>query len=197
MFPLLRAPLSLSHGLRHDQATDGWMRMMAQPRDTAPVFFHRSACWSSPSSRPEHDLENLQAFDETMRSSKYLERNRDSVRTDFAPGRPPPVHPRRTGACAAMRGFQICVSDQVKCKGRPRGGPYPVPASRCQTARRVACPRSRSRSRGALVRPGCCIRLASASPPLRRLHPFCAAVADASAGEPAVTWATASPPAPK
>ena len=57
MFPLLRASRSSSHGLRHGQATDGWMRMIAPPRDTASVFFHRSACWSSPSSRPGHDLE--------------------------------------------------------------------------------------------------------------------------------------------
>ena len=46
-----------------------------------------------------------------MRPRRYLERNRDCVRTGFAPGRPPPVHPRPTGACAAMRGFQICVSE--------------------------------------------------------------------------------------
>ena len=48
--------------------------------------------------------------------------------------------------------------------------------------------RSRSRSRGALVRPGWCV----VSLYLRRLRRICAAVADASAGEPAVTLATAS-----
>jgi len=53
--------------------------------------------------------------------------------------------------------------------------------------------RSRSRSRGALVRPGWCV----VSLYLRRLRRICAAVADASAGEPAVTLATASRPAPK
>jgi len=53
--------------------------------------------------------------------------------------------------------------------------------------------RSRSRSRGALVRPGWCV----ISLYLRRLRRICAAVADASAGEPAVTLATASRPAPK
>jgi hypothetical protein len=56
MFPLLRASPSFSIGQR-DQATDGWMRTIAPPRDTASVFFHRSPRWSSPSSRPEHDLE--------------------------------------------------------------------------------------------------------------------------------------------
>src|SRR6478735_2125177 len=40
---------------------------IAPPRDTASVFFHRSPRWPSPSSRPEHDLENLQALSETMR----------------------------------------------------------------------------------------------------------------------------------
>ena len=130
------------------------MRSIAPPRDTASVFFHRSPCWSSPSSRPEHDLENLQAFDETMRPRRYLERNRDCVRTDFAPGRPPPVHPRLTGACAAMRSFQICVSGHAQMQRPPSAWTAPVPASRCQTARRVVCPRSPSRSRGALSAPG-------------------------------------------
>ena len=116
MFPLLRASPSLSIGQR-DQATDGWMRTIAPPRDTASVFFHRSPLWSSPSSRPEHDL--LQAFDETMRPRRYLERNRNCVRTGFAPGRPLPVHPRLTGACAAMRGFQICVSGHAQMQRPP------------------------------------------------------------------------------
>ena len=137
MFPLLRASPSLSIGQR-DQATDGWMRTIAQPRDAASVFFHCSPRWSSPSSRPEHDLENLQAFDETMRPRRYLERNRDCVRTDFAPGRPPPVHPRLTGACAAMRGFQICVSGHAQMQRPPSAWPALRPSSRCQTARCAA-----------------------------------------------------------
>ena len=128
MFPLLRASPSLSHRPGHDQATDGWMRTIAPPRDTASVFFHRSPRWPSPSSRPEHDLENLQAFDETMRPRRYLERNRDCVRTDFAPGRPPPVHPRLTGACAAMRGFQICVSGHAQMQRPPSA--WAAPRSR-------------------------------------------------------------------
>jgi hypothetical protein len=137
MFPLLRASPSFSHSPGHDQATDGRMRATAPPRDTASVFFHRSACWPSPSSRPEHDLENLQAFDETMRPRRYLERNRDCVRTGFAPGRPPPVRPRLTGACAAMRGFQICVSGDTQMQSRYPHAPALRPSSRCQTARRV------------------------------------------------------------
>jgi hypothetical protein len=54
----------------------------------------------------------------------------------------------------------------LRVAGRARSAPRP--SSRCQTARRVICPRSPSRSRGAFARPGCCVRLAL-SPP----HPSC------------------------
>ena len=58
-----------------------------------------------------------------MRPRRYLERNRDCARTGFAPGRPPPVHPRLTGACAAMRGFQICVSGHAQMQRPPSAWP--------------------------------------------------------------------------
>ena len=99
-----------------------------------------------------------------MRPRRYLERNRDCVRTGFAPGRPPPVHPRLTGACAAMRGFQICVSGHAQMQRPPSAWPALRPSSRCQTARRVICPRSPSRSRGAFSAPGLS-RRCSLSPP--------------------------------
>jgi hypothetical protein len=73
-----------------------------------------------------------------MRPRRYLERNRDCVRAGFAPGRPPPVHPRLTGACAAMRGFQICVSDRAQMQRPPSAWPALRPSSRCQTARCAA-----------------------------------------------------------
>ena len=116
-----------------------------------------------------------------MRPRRYLERNRDCVRTDFAPGRPPPVHPRLTGACAAMRGFQICVSGHAQMQRPPSAWPALRPSSRCQTARCAACPRSPSRSRGAFLRPGC----ASSS---LCLHRISAAFAGASAGSRPNPW---------
>ena len=73
-----------------------------------------------------------------MRPRRYLERNRDCVRAGFAPGRPPPVHPRPTGACAAMRGFQICVSERAQMQRPPSAWPALRPSSRCQTARCAA-----------------------------------------------------------
>ena len=63
-----------------------------------------------------------------MRPRRYLERNRNCVRTGFAPGRPPPVHPRLTGACAAMRGFQICVSGHAQMQRPPSA--WATPRSR-------------------------------------------------------------------
>ena len=73
-----------------------------------------------------------------MRPRRYLERNRNCVRTGFAPGRPLPVHPRLTGACAAMRGFQICVSGHAQMQRPPSAWPALRPSSRCQTARCAA-----------------------------------------------------------
>ena len=73
-----------------------------------------------------------------MRPRRYLERNRDCVRAGFAPGRPPPVHPRPTGACAAMRGFQIFVSERAQMQRPPSAWPALRPSSRCQTARCAA-----------------------------------------------------------
>ena len=136
MFPLLRASPSFSHSPGHDQATDGRMRATAPPRDTASVFFHRSACWSSPSSRSM--ISKICRLSRPCEPRTYLERNRDSVLTSFAPGRPPPVHPRLTGACAAMRGFQICVSGHAQMQRSPLAWPALGPSSRCQTARCAA-----------------------------------------------------------
>ena len=118
MFPLLRASPSLSIGQR-DQATDGLMRTIAQPRDTASVFF--VAVRAGHRRRPGRSMiSKLAGFDETMRP-KCPERNRDCVRTGFAPGRPPPVLPRLTGACAAMRGSQICVRGQAQMQRHALG----------------------------------------------------------------------------
>ena len=183
MFPLLRASPSLSIGQR-DQATDGWMRTIAPPRDTASVFFHCSPRWSSPSSRPEHDLENLQAFDETMRPRRYLERNRDCVRTDFAPGRPPPVHPRLTGACAAMRGFQICVSGHAQMQ-RP---PSAWTALRSRFTMSNSPPRDLSTQHVSFPRRISAPGLVRPSRFLRHLHRISAAFAGASAGSRPNPW---------
>jgi hypothetical protein len=128
------------------------MRTIAQPRDTASVFF--VAVRAGHRRRPGRSMiSKLAGFDETMRP-KCPERNRDCVRTGFAPGRPPPVLPRLTGACAAMRGSQICVRGQAQCKGTPSAWPARRPSSRCQTARCAICPRSTSLSRDAFLRPG-------------------------------------------
>ena len=90
-----------------------------------------------------------------MRPRRYLERNRDCVRTGFAPGRPPPVHPRLTGACAAMRGFQICVSEpRANAKAALGMARAPSFFTMSNSPLRGLVPRSTSLSRDAFVRPG-------------------------------------------
>ena len=114
-----------------------------------------------------------------MRPRRYLERNRDCVRAGFAPGRPPPVHPRPTGACAAMRGFQICVSEpRANAKAALGMGraPFPLhdvkqPAACCHAARLVPA----ARFCAGLVRPSRFLRplhrISAALPALRRARP--------------------------
>ena len=90
-----------------------------------------------------------------MRPRRYLERNRNCVRTGFAPGRPPPVHPRLTGACAAMRGFQICVSGHAQMQRPPSAWPAPPSFfTMSNSPLRGLVPRSTSLSRDAFLRPG-------------------------------------------
>ena len=90
-----------------------------------------------------------------MRPRRYLERNRDCVRAGFAPGRPPPVHPRPTGACAAMRGFQICVSEpRANAKAALGMARAPSFFTMSNSPLRGLVPRSTSLSRDAFLRPG-------------------------------------------
>jgi hypothetical protein len=153
MFPLLRASPSFSHSPGHDQATDGRMRATAPPRDTASVFFHRSACWPSPSSRSM--ISKICRLSRPCEPRKHLERNRDSVLTSFAPGRPPPVHPRLTGACAAMRGFpDMCGRPRANAKAALGMARAPSFFTMSNSPLRGLVPRSTSLSRGAFLRPG-------------------------------------------
>ena len=109
-----------------------------------------------------------------MRPRRCLERNRDCVRTGFAPGRPPPVHPRLTGACAAMRGFQICVSGHAQMQRPPSAWAALRPCFTMSNSPLRGLARSPSRSRGAFLRPGWCVvalcrhRISAAWPALRR-----------------------------
>jgi hypothetical protein len=85
-------------------------------------------------------------------NNKRLERDRGSIRSDFAPGNPRPVHPRPTDACAAARGFEICVRAQLQSPARPpvvllhdvkQPAPPPGAAQHLSFPRRIFCVRVR------------------------------------------------------
>jgi len=157
---------------------------IAPPRDTASVFFHRSPRWPSPSSRPEHDLENLQALNETMRpEDTWSETVIASEPISLQAARRLSIRGWRAPVpqCAASRYVWAATR---KCKGRPRHGPHPFPlhdvkqpaAWFVHAARLVPAARLR-------VRVG-----ASVSLGLRHLHRISAAFAGASAGSRPNPW---------
>ena len=116
MFPLRSVALFPSG--RYDQTTDGWTRAIAPPHDTAPVFFRRSACRPSPSFRPEHDRENLQVFDTTMRARNAW--SETVISPNRFRSRPPAACTSEADGrlCRDAR-LQICVSDPVQMQRPP------------------------------------------------------------------------------
>ena len=122
---------------QRDQATDGWMRTIAPPRDTASVFFHRSPRWSSPSSRPEHDLETCRL------SMRPCDQEDTWSETVIASNR---FRSRPPAACPSEADGRLCRNARLPdmCE-RPRQMERPPaawaalrPSSRCQTARCAA-----------------------------------------------------------
>ena len=149
MFPLLRESPSLSMGQR-DQATDGWMRTIAQPRDTASVFFialrvdHRRRPGRSMISKP---------LGETMRPRRYLERNRIASE---------PISLQAARACPSEADGRLCRNARLPdmCE-RPRAnakaalGMARAPSFfTMSNSPPRGLTRSPSRSRGAFSAPG-------------------------------------------